>query len=367
MSQQINCPGTEKIEAMKKHPRVIDLFCGAGGLSLGFCSAGFHLVAGVEIDKIHADTHRKNFPECSVINSDIRKLDSSELENFGDISVVIGGPPCQGFSSGGLRDVSDPRNSLIFEYLRMIERLHPSYFVFENVSGIISGKMFPIFEKFIADARLIGYEVDHQLLSSDEFGVPQKRKRVFIMGSKKGLHKIPKITPATTRSTVGGAMSDLYMSESSDILDDVYSGILGVKSEYLKLLENKFGSNTTGQISGFLRSSHSESVKKRFGDTAPGKCEQISRFYRLDSDSVARTIRAGTGADRGSHTAPRPIHPVFPRCINVREAARIQSFPDWFDFHPTVWHGFRQVGNSVPPLLSRAIADQILPLIGSKI
>ncbi|MFM6055520.1 MAG: DNA cytosine methyltransferase, partial [Sphaerospermopsis kisseleviana] len=113
-------------------------------------------------------------------------------------------------------------------------------------------------------------------------------------------------------------------------------------------------------LTSSLRTKHSPASEERFASTPHGKNEPISRFYKLDPDGLCNTLRAGTASNKGAFTSPRPIHPFTPRCITVREAARLHSFPDWFRFHPTKWHGFRQIGNSVPPLLAQAVAAEII-------
>jgi DNA (cytosine-5)-methyltransferase 1 len=134
---------------------------------------------------------------------------------------------------------------------------------------------------------------------------------------------------------------------------------LGPASAFSAALRQSLAGTAVTGVSGCLRSLHSESVIKRFRATKPGGQEAISRYYRLAWNGISPTLRAGTGPDHGSHTAPRPIHPAKARCITVREAARLHTFPDWFSFHPTKWHGFRQIGNSVPPYLAKAVVKQI--------
>jgi DNA (cytosine-5)-methyltransferase 1 len=144
----------------------------------------------------------------------------------------------------------------------------------------------------------------------------------------------------------------------------------GEFSEYVKLI-NDFGESNFGDkreydkklLTSSLISKHKDTSIQRFSATAQGEVESVSRFYKLALDGISNTLRAGTPSNRGAFTAPRPIHPSTPRCITVREAARLHSYPDWFRFHKTIWHGFRQVGNSVPPLLAKAVASQIIQIM----
>jgi DNA (cytosine-5)-methyltransferase 1 len=151
-------------------------------------------------------------------------------------------------------------------------------------------------------------------------------------------------------------------------IGDVFYGILDAPTEYSSKLRNAPGEcdnfrprHPRPGLSGFKRTAHSSQVRARFTKTPPGSFEPASRFFRLHNQGLANTLRAGTGPDCGSFTAPRPIHPTYSRCITTREGARLATFPDWFDFHPTVWHGFRQLGNAVPPFLARAIAQSLAP------
>ena len=197
---------------MSRRPTCIDLFCGAGGMSLGFEEAGFDVVAGVELDPVHANVHTYNFPDCTVYRQDISELSGKELlERHGDIDVVIGGPPCQGFSLIGKRDESDERNQLVMEYMRIIAEVKPKYFVMENVSGMTVGYGKEYLEKAIAFIEKQGYKVvrPYLVLNAVDYGVPQNRKRLFLLGYRND-QKAP-VYPEKfeTKITVGDAISDL--------------------------------------------------------------------------------------------------------------------------------------------------------------
>ena len=363
-------------------PTAIDLFCGAGGMSLGFEQAGTKVLAAFDLEQFNIDTHTANFPSTSAFSVDLSKETGDSLRKMSglegrQIDIVFGGPPCQGFSCGGRRDVDDERNQLVFDFARLVREIEPTYFVMENVKGLLSENSKPILSSLIRRVKRAGYSVVEpiKVLNAADYGVPQRRWRTFVLGYRRGA-KIP-IYPDAISSvsmngkaispTVSDAIRDLPNLENHDELfdSDVYSGELPrTKNPYARLMRSspldrkiKRDENT---LTGCLRTIHSLETVKRFKKTPQGKAEPVSRYIRLAWDSVAPTIRAGTGSDRGSYTAPRPIHPEIPRCISAREAARLHSLPDWFELHGTRWHAFRQIGNSVPPLLARAVADSIL-------
>jgi len=374
---------------MPYQPIGVDLFAGAGGLSLGFEQAGFDVMAAVEYDPIHAATHEYNFPDCATICRSVADIDGSHIRSHSrvaekDVDVVFGGAPCQGFSMIGKRAFDDPRNHLVYHFVRIVSELKPKYFVFENVRGLTVGEHKKFLEEIIAEFKTKGYSVreDYQVLNAVNFGVPQDRQRLFLMGARKDrrlpeypvkTHEVPGVnldlgfTEATP--TVWEALSDLPEADDyAELLDrDWVEAEFNKPSDYARRLRQR---TEKGRLSNLLTSSlrtiHTELSKKRFRATAHGETEPVSRFLKLDPNGVCNTIRAGTASDRGAFTSPRPIHPFSPRCITVREAARLHSYPDWFRFHVTKWHGFRQVGNSVPPLLGHAVASKIMEQVGTK-
>lgn len=364
----------------KNRPIGIDLFCGVGGMSLGFEQAGFHVVAAVDDNEINTATHAKNFPRCKTLHADISKLSGQDLRRnagLGDreIDVIFGGPPCQGFSMIGKRRLDDSRNLLIYDFARLIRELRPRYFVMENVEGLMAGEAVQVLKSLIRRVKRAEYAVVEpiQVLCASDYGVPQRRRRVFVLGARKHLPLPEYPDPAdytSEKPTVWDAIRDLpdvanigYLLET-----DLLRRRLGKPSPYAAVLRDSTpswdDSPETGRksLSGCMRTAHTATTIERFSATLPGTREPVSRFHRLRKSGVASTLRAGTGPEHGSHTAARPIHPVHPRCITTREAARLHSFPDWFVFHPTKWHGFRQVGNAVPPRLAQAVASMILKL-----
>jgi DNA (cytosine-5)-methyltransferase 1 len=368
----------------KSRPIGIDLFAGAGGLSLGFEQAGFDVAAAVEIDPIHCATHEYNFPNCKTICASVTDMSGSEIRRLAglgnkEIDVVFGGAPCQGFSMIGKRALDDPRNQLVFHYVRIVAELQPKYCVFENVKGLTLGKHSDFLKELIAALSEAGYDVvlPFQVLNSADYGVPQDRKRLFLLGTRRGLKAPNYPIPLDHRVTVEEAIGDLPDANtfSELVASDAVRAKWTTNSSYAQRLRDlqkdpgDFGYKRAFDrdlLTSSLRTEHTALSQERFMATEHGKTEPISRFRKLPPDGLCNTLRAGTDSARGAFTSPRPIHPHQPRVITVREAARLHSFPDWFRFHATKWHGFRQIGNSVPPLLGRAIASSIVEALDIK-
>lgn len=405
-------------------PTAIDLFAGAGGLSLGFEQAGFDVLCAVEYDPIHAATHRFNFPRTEVICADASTLSAETLIDAAargwvahgrsgrwsqELDVLIGGPPCQGFSFGGKRRVDDARNELIFTFARLVRELRPRYFVMENVQGLSSfvadesGTL--LTDKLRAVLRRAGYRVqDPAVLNAGAFGVPQDRRRLFLVGARSD-QPLPLAPSPTTRgrsrrpnaplptgtnhvdvpqvASVQDALAGLPNADEFEALLERDLVVLGLKeverldsaSAYASTLREVLDDPTDlsyprlwdrSSLTSSYRTTHSSDVTRRFEAIPPGGVDAVSRFVRLHPEGVAPTLRAGTHYERGSFNAPRPIHPSEPRVITVREAARLHSYPDWFRLHWTKWHGFRQVGNSVPPRVGRAVGVSIAEALAAR-
>ena len=375
-------------------PIGIDLFAGAGGMSLGFEQAGFDVVGAVEIDPIHAAIHEFNFPHCKVLPRSVVGLTGAAIRaatGIGDrpVDVVCGGAPCQGFSLIGHRVLDDPRNSLVREFVRIVGELGASYFVFENVKGLTVGRHRAFLEELIAAFDEIGYRVrlPWKVLDAANHGVPQHRERLFLFGSRKNM-PLPQYPASSTRSadehdgaarlrpTCSDALGDLPDADAFAALldsDAVAAPHWGKPSAYAR--EMRCLSNDAWHygyirewdrtaLTSSARTEHSDISRRRFGETAPGHVEPISRFFKLNGSGISNTLRAGTDAARGAFTSPRPIHFALPRCVTVREMARLHGFPDWFRFHATKWHGARQIGNAVPPPLGRAVASAVIGALG---
>ena len=375
-------------------PIGIDLFAGAGGLSLGFEQAGFDVAASVEIDPIHASVHAFNFPHCRTIPRSVIGLSGQEILRAAGLSVdsvdvVFGGAPCQGFSLIGQRALDDPRNRLVREFVRLASELNAKYFVFENVKGLTIGRQKQFLDELIEAFEAAGYALlcPWRILNAANFGVPQQRERLFLIGVKRGL-SVPDYPAAHTRAagstfgdlpsgpSCGDALGDLPEPEEFARLisgDEVLTDAWGEPSEYANAMRCTgeegwaLGYRRSWQphlLTSSARTNHTRASRLRFSATEQGNVEPVSRFYKLPRQGVANTLRAGTDSARGAFTSPRPIHYEKDRCVTVREMARLHGFPDWFRFHVTKWHGARQIGNAVPPPLARAVAEQIVLALG---
>lgn len=379
-----------------QRPIGIDLFAGVGGLSLGFERAGFDVVAAVEIDPIHACVHKFNFPNCAVLPHSVSDLSGAQILKAARIGrravdVVFGGAPCQGFSLMGQRVLDDPRNALVNDFVRLVAELDAQYFVFENVKGLTLGPHRKFLDELAAAFDRLGYTIrlPWRVLNAVSFGVPQFRERLILLGAKKG-KPLPDYPPSWTaaagtadRELPAGpscrdALGDLPDAENFSTLlnvDEVQTEGWGEPSDYARrlrcLVDDAWGYGYRRQwdrnvLTASMRTEHTDISRRRFANTPPGKIEPNSRFFKLPADGVSNTLRAGTDSSRGAFTSPRPIHYDYPRCITVREMARLHGFPDWFRFHETKWHGARQIGNAVPPALGEAVATAVLAAIGAK-
>ncbi len=398
-----------------RRPLAVDLFCGAGGLSLGLEQAGFDVAAAVEYDPVHAAVHEFNFPKTSTLCADISRLSPDRLlqaveagaaehgQSSAAVDVITGGPPCQGFSLIGRRLIDDPRNQLVFHFLRLVAAIQPRYFVMENVPGMTKGGHAGVLGHLVREFQAAGYQVvlPHLILNAADYGVPQERYRLFLLGAREGepLPSYPtaSVVPVPKRSSnaftrkegenlgpsVSDALQDLpnlnrfptlldsdcvRLSEASRASMDRAASSYARRLRGLANDANDFSYAREWDpsiLSGSMRTVHTAESTRRFRSTPIGRTEPISRFYRLDPDGLCNTLRAGSGSERGAFTSPRPLHPSLPRVLSVREAARLHSFPDWFRFHETKWHGFRQIGNAVAPLVGRAVGAQVIEALGS--
>jgi len=389
--------------SLSGRPVAIELFSGAGGMSLGFEAAGFDTLVAIDNNPIHVATHEWNFPLTRSLCADIETLSAEDIltaakNNWsqqypdepwpGDIDCIFGGPSCQGFSEIGRRNPQDERNNLLSTFARRVTAIMPKYFVMENVPGLLA----PVNDSIRAETLKIFADAGYSLsagrpfiLSAGDFGVPQARRRVFVIGNRKDVPPANVPVSTSTRVTVAEALEDLRCLERYKVLrtkDSVQltpaavAKMEATASAYVHSLRDgldpRHGSYGLGYnrswdrtiVTSAGRTAHREEVRKRFRGTQQGAEERISRLQRLRADGLAPTLRAGTGRDHGSFTSARPIHHRYPRVITVREAARLHSFPDWFRFHVTKWHGFQQIGNSVPPLLAESVAREIISALG---
>lgn len=324
--------------------KYIDLFSGAGGFSLGFDKAGFHNIFSVEIQKEFSATYKTNFPTHHLIQKDITKISKEEIEALTqahDVDVIIGGPPCQGFSIAGnigRKFVDDPRNRLFQEFVRVVSIVKPKYFVMENVARLYTHNKHQTRKEIIESFQKLGYKVECNVLNSADYGVPQIRKRVIFIGSRvSDTITFPHISH-TQYKTVKNALDDLPALES------------GATSP----LPNHKAMNHTEQML------HKMSFVQDGGDRTQipldlrPKSGDVRKYIKYHSDKPAVTI---TGDMR------KVFHYAQNRALTVRELARLQTFPDDFEFKSSTISQQQQVGNAVPPLMAEAIAVSIKKMI----
>jgi len=362
-------------------PKIVDLFAGVGGLSLGAARAGFHLAAAVELDKKALQAHKRNFPRSRHINEDITRVTGNDLLNKiglrpGQLSGLIGGPPCQGFSSIGRRVENDPRNSLFVKFFQLVSETTPAFFLAENVPGIMDAQNDAIREQAFSQLPENYKLLPPIKIRANEYGAPTTRTRIFFIGFDP--EKVDELTvedferlggkfDVTVSEALSGIPSqgELWSSGNgwavvreppSTFFGKRLKGMIppgvGEKESIKKYKEEN-------KVSGFLATTHTPDTIARFNALLPGKADRISKSVRLNPAGYCPTLRAGTGPERGSYQAVRPVHPISPRVICPREAARLQGFPDWFQFDDTKWHSFRQIGNSVSPIVAELILRRI--------
>ena len=340
--------------------KAVSLFSGCGGFTSGAYRAGLTVPLAYDIDCILTSSFTRNFPETALMIGDISELSGSAVIDSagGEIDGLFGGPPCQGFSTIGRRDEEDPRRLLVGDFFRLVKEIKPSFFVMENVIGLADGNAESILQGSLELVRNDFTVVSSLILDAAAFGAATRRKRLFCIGmntsradsfSSKNLNQHKKTT-ATVADAIRDLTDPIYVSHDSNGVDHWRVSDDGIPSDYAKFLRSD-----DLKFSGNRRTVHTEEVTKRFAALDPGRVDAIGRHQRLQWSSTCPTLRAGTGSDRGSYQSVRPIHPEEPRVITVREAARLQGFKDSHIFHPTIWHSFRMIGNSVSPFVAEAI------------
>lgn len=267
----------------------------------------------------------------------------------------------------------------MYEFARLVRELRPRSFVIENVPNLLAPKYAATLRTLLGRLKRAGYDLQAEspaVLNAADYGVPQIRKRVFIIGVESG-ETVPQLpAPQLSGPTVGDAINDIpdivprYVGVSCIRFDA--SGHDGLTPSYARSLRDAYRQEyprcwDRATITHCDQTIHTAAVSQRFAALRPNEVDSVSRFRRLDVEGKCSTLLAGTGRDHGSFTAARPIHHHYPRVITVREAARLHSFPDWFQFHLTRWHGFRQIGNSVPPRLAHAVAESIVAVLWKRL
>ena len=353
-------------EPKNKTLAFVDLFSGCGGLSIGFEMAGFTSILACDFWLPANLTFKHNFPHCPLYEGDVKELNQEKLSQcIGKTDVVVGGPPCQGFSAAGRQWINDPRNRLFVEFIRIISLVKPKYVVMENVPPILtlaSGKFAR--EIFVAYNRA-GYQVKANMLNARYFGVPQERKRAVFLAWRKGLPEPNYPTPqALPYITCKDALSDLENEEFEDEQEYHYQA----QTEYQIWSRGDSDGlfNHLGSTINLLNHRRAAEVKQGGNEQdlpnwlklksrrVNPKLKNISTgFRRLQANKAANTIIKASGLES------QPLHYKFNRQLTVRELARLSSFPDKFVFLGTVRDQKGQIGNAVPPLLAYAIAKKL--------
>ena len=327
---------------------VIDLFCGAGGLSCGFERAGFNIILGIDNDKKALETFEANHNDAKSICGDITSIGYADIKNvIGDktIDVIIGGPPCQGFSLSGPRNFDDPRNKLYLSYIRLVEEIKPRAFVIENVPGLVG-----LFTE-------LGYTVKYQILCAADYGVPQNRKRVVFVGMKEGEKEFFYPEKYNDIVTCEMALSDLP-ALVDELGEEEQEYVFAPQNQYQKIMREN-----SSKVYNHIAATHSDKVKHIISLVPDGgNYKDLPEEYRSSRNfHVAWTRFASSKPAPTIDTGHRHhFHYKHNRVPTVRECARIQSFPDDFVFIGNKTQQFRQVGNAVPPLMAECIAKQLV-------
>lgn len=347
----------------------VDLFSGAGGLSLGAEMAGIEVRAAVEKDRFAAETYRRNHPDTVLIEDDIHHINPLEtiaLQSGERVSIVFGGPPCQGFSTSNTmtRNMQNPNNSLFEEFLRFVSDLNPAWFVFENVEGFLrfeNGKIVDIVEQCFKE---LGYKVKHQVLWASDYGVPQRRNRFFMVGNRLNIDFLfPK--PFGAKITVTDAIGDLPDLENGQ-MDDVLPYKTSARNASIYARAMRKGSRRSRQN---YVSRNEDYVIERYRYIKQGEnwCsipEELMKNYankeNCHSGIYKRLVANEPSIVISNYRKNMLIHPHQDRGLSVREAARLQSFPDTFLFSGSLMHIQQQIGNAVPPLLAKAVFEKIM-------
>lgn len=342
----------------------IDLFSGAGGLSLGAEWAGIDVRFAVEIDKAASESYKRNHSESHIINDNIVELHKNSFPNISDLFVLFGGPPCQGFSTSNqkTRNNSNPKNKLYLEFLRLVHELTPQWVVIENVQGINHFDNGEVVRDIVEDLRLHGYRSKKAILNSVDYGVPQRRKRFILVANRNNIDFEFPLGNGNVVS-IKEALSDLPRLQNGD-MKDTCEYVDCELSDYMKFMrknskfarQNFVSKNSDLVIERYKHIGQGENWKSipkelmtNYKDTS--RCHS-GIYKRLNSEEPSVVI--------SNYRKNMLIHPTQNRGLSVREAARLQSFPDDYIFEGSISEIQQQIGNAVPPLLSKAIFSRIL-------
>jgi DNA (cytosine-5)-methyltransferase 1 len=319
--------------------KIVSLFSGAGGSSLGYIWAGGKVLAAVEWDENAVATYRLNFPDTPILHRDIKTVTVEELLALthlvpGELDILDGSPPCQGFSTAGKRQIDDPRNSLFQEYVRLLRGLQPKCFVMENVSGMVKGNMKHVFAIAMRELKASGYRVKCQLMNAMYFGVPQSRQRVIFIGVRNDLN-IEVSHPKTQSGmhTFREAVDELSLSVQAPEIDHVWVDEVARHTKWISVASQlKQGQKLVPDVPSSIRAWMNKPLPTIQKNAMPGQPPYV---------------RNST------------IHPTQPRTLSIREMARCQSMPDAFRFVDALNNGMQRIGNSVPPMFMYHLASHI--------
>ena len=344
----------------------VDLFAGAGGLSIGIGRAGFRVLIANEIESDFATTYATNHPDARVLNIDIHKVDFDAERRAlrirkKDLDLLCGGPPCQGFSTVGSKRRQDPRNSLFYEFLRAVAAFMPKYVIFENVAGFKRLYDGEPYRCLLQEFEELGYHTRSAILEASEFGLPQIRKRTIVLASRKDCPtaELPVGHPANALSLMD-AIGDLPPIGPSEA---AHAYACPPQNEYQKLMRGECQVLTEHNASNYGPKMRrildlvppGGSVKDLPPELQPESCFG-NTYARLLPDRPTPTITRNFGTPSSS----RCIHPEQPRALSTREGARLQGFPDSYRFHGGKTSKNLQIGNAVPPILGEVVARQIV-------
>lgn len=347
----------------------IDIFSGAGGLSLGAQWAGINIKHAIEVQDSAARTFKRNHVNTNVIREDITNINPSSLKVEGEpIFIIMGGPPCQGFSLSNTRtrNMDNKKNFLFLEFVRFVRELRPSWFVLENVYGITNinqGQTQELIQSYFED---IGYRIHHKVLWASNYGVPQKRNRFFMVGNRLNIDfEFP--NPCNYEVSVEEAIGDLPVLNNGDMIDELdYRLSVEEASPYAKQMRK----NSKKAYQNYV-SLNNELVIERYKYIGQGQnwraipdflMQNYADKGRCHSGIYKRLVANKPSVVISNYRKSMLIHPYQDRGISVREAARLQSFPDDFIFEGPISHIQQQIGNAVPPLLAKAVFEQIIQI-----
>jgi DNA (cytosine-5)-methyltransferase 1 len=378
---------TKRQSSSQCGPTAISLFAGAGGCSLGFCQAGYALRFATDIDADAMESYRRNFAGTTCQVADIRALDAEAvLETIGlgrgELDTLLGGPPCQGFSSAGVKTGDDPRNSLLRHYVRLLDGLRPKWFVMENVEGLLTNAGGTHVRDAVAAFLGVGYSVNVEKVYAQGYGVPQRRKRVFIVGNRLGpdfifpepvtrfsgsIFRKGEVTFSTAVGDLPAATQDpkplaygrppqndlqAYLRGKAETVTDHYVSALS-DLQLARVRGLKPGQTMKDLPEHLQHESFRRRALRRVMDGTPverrgGAPHGLKRLF---ADEPSLTITSAATREF--------VHPAEDRLLTLRECARLQTFPDWFEFIGSAASRIQQVGNAIPPLLARAVGEHI--------